>query len=42
MLINMYLLKGITSDPCVALQEIHQPHFIKLKIQPLNPEIKRL
>lgn len=42
MLMNLDLLAGITSDPCVTPQEIHQPHFIKLKNNPLNPEIKRL
>lgn len=31
MLMNLDLLAGITSDPYVTLQEIHQPHFIKLK-----------
>lgn len=31
MLMNLDLLAGITSDPYVTLQEIHQTHFIKLK-----------
>jgi len=31
MLMNVDLLAGITSDPYVTPQEIHQPHFIKLK-----------
>lgn len=42
MLMNLDLLARITSDPYVTPQEIHQPHFIKLKKTPLNPEIKRL
>lgn len=43
MLMSLDLLAGITSDPYVTPQEIHQAHFIKLKkTHPLNPEIKRL
>lgn len=41
MLMNLDLLAGITCDPYVTLQEIHQLHLIKLN-KPLNLETKRL